>query len=67
MPRVVHKNQTNLDQHRFSKAGLVVLLLAMTIGLAFWLFNSLKKKEHYRKQNSPSVTDTTVTGKVRTV
>jgi hypothetical protein len=63
MSPVVHNNPSRLHQHRFSKIGLIVLLVAMTIGLAFWLYNIQKKKDQYRKNNQPNSSDTAGSGK----
>ena len=63
MPRVVHSNQSPLHQHRFSKIGLIVLLVAMTIGLAVWLYNIQKKKDQYRKNTQPNAVDTAGSGR----
>ena len=51
MPQVADYNRTNTRQNRASKIGLLLLFIVLALGLAIWLFWSIKKKEMYRKEN----------------
>lgn len=64
MPQVAHNNHRKIQQHRISKIGLVILLIFMSIGLAIWLYWSMRKKEMYKRSNPPNVVDSVGTGKM---